>query len=256
MDKSRSDNLNEILSGISNNCPWDVCTFQGLYVLPSHIDDDGSRNSGFLFSGSAHSDVPGLGSSTPAVTACATELGTNTHLDHTLICNDSDFPASVVVHSRFANQIRWRGFSEHACAVTVGVDAVYAIISCYFPQSGLGFARFQSAIQTTRSLILSVPPQYRKHLMIGCDANRSLAASGPDDRLVGPNTFVSSNGPRAELLLDLLLEFSVCAVHTSGTDHRVLNNPANRPVGVPLMSPSWIHEWYPDRSIAVLLITF
>ena len=167
-----------------------TCTFQELYALPSHIDDDESRTSGFRFSGSAHSDVPGLGVPTPAVAACASGLGTNTHLDHTLICNDSDFPASVVVHSRLANQIRWRGFSEHACAVTVGVDSVYTIISRYLPQPGLGFARFQSAILTTRNLILSVPRQYRKHFMIGCDANCSLAASGPDDRLVGRSVLI------------------------------------------------------------------
>ena len=136
--------------------------------------------------------------------------------------------------------------------MTVGVDTVYTIISCYLPHPGLGFARFQSAIQTTRNFILSVPRQYRKHLMIGCDANCSLAASGPDDPLVGPNIFVNSNGPRAELLLDLLLEFSFCAVNTSGTDH-VLNDPAHRSVEVILTSPSWTHEWYHDRSVRSII---
>ena len=104
--KSRPDNLNEILFGTSNNYPWNLCTFQELYVLPSHIGDDESLTSGFRFSGSAHSDVPRLGVPTPAIAACASGLGTNTHLDHTLICNDSDFLASVVVHPRLANQIR------------------------------------------------------------------------------------------------------------------------------------------------------
>ena len=117
--------------------------------------------------------------------------------------------------------------------MSIGTDATYTIISCYLPQSGLGITRFQNAIQSTRNLILSVPAPYRRHLLIGCDANCSLAVAGPDDHLVGPNTFVTSNGPRAALFMDLLLEFSVRAANTFGTSGDV----------------RWTHEWYPDKTV-------
>ena len=118
--------------------------------------------------------------------------------------------------------------------MTLGEDSPITVVSMYLPQSGHGQTKFHDALQSTGSLIRSIPQKFRNsRLLIGCDANCSVAPHECASALVGPNTFVSTNGPRAELLMDFLLEFSLRATNTFGPSGDV----------------QWTHEWYPDRSV-------
>ena len=152
---------------------------------------------------------------------------------HEIISNCSGFSATVIVHESHTHAIRWRGFSRFATAVLIGGEQPWLVVSAYLPQPGLGNSIFFEAVLDVQDLIKPAPTKYcSSKTFVGLDANYSIASHEAISHLVGPRTLASSNSPRAEAFLDMLMCLQLKAANTFS----------------PSSGEAWTHQWYgPSR---------
>ena len=151
--------------------------------------------------------------------------------------NTSNFSAAIVIPSRWFPFIRWSESNEFACAVIIGLDDPFMIISAYLPQPGLGLDIYQRALAAVLSLARSHPRHLNvKHIFIGTDANCNLCKHDDVNHIIGDWTMLSPTNrgcaARSQAFLDLALELQLKAANTFHPESQSSDCPA-----------CWTHRW-------------
>ena len=247
VNRSPSSTLGFLLEDISSPVKWDTITLQELTVCPSECDGSDFRSRASSVSVQSPESSSAVG---PPPTAATASPGPRAELSppiqHEVISNCSDFSATVIVHESHTHAIRWRGFSRFATAVLIGGEQPWLVVSAYLPQQGLGHKIFLEALLDVQDLIKSAPAKFRSSkTFLGLDANCSIASHEAISHLVGPQTLASSNSPRAEAFLDLLMSLHLKAANT----FRPASDGAANVSCSDSFGASWTHQWYGSSTV-------